>query len=476
MEKQRVKLFSKLFLNFYLKIAIILLCSFAFVSSMIFTLLFKQNYDTKKTELIQVSKRVADTVSTFHEFSSSIDEQAFKKTLSLFAGSTDCTIFVTDVTGDVWAYVGSGTPPKQVSQSLIEQTYKNGISTHMGKLNNLLEKKSFSVSSPYYSSGGSVLGIVIMAYPVINFYEPFKEIALISILSVLAALFVTYVVMYIVVERMLRPIKAMSIAVKEMANGDFSRTVPVIGTDEISELSESFNDMARSLGGLEEMRYSFISNVSHELKTPMTTISGFVDGMLDGTIPPENHGHYLEIVSNESKRLTRLVNTLLDSTRISEGKVKFNMIEFDVCSMITDIAETLQMEFSKKDIKAYVNVVKTPLITVADEDAIYRVVYNIAENAIKFTDIGGKISFSVASDNKKIFVGIKNTGVGIKREDIPYIFDRFFKADKSRGIDAKGVGLGMYMAKQIIKAHKENIWVNSVYGEYAEFVFTLPLK
>ncbi|MBE6903143.1 MAG: HAMP domain-containing histidine kinase [Ruminococcaceae bacterium] len=476
MKKQRVKLFSKLFLKFYLRIAVILLCSFAFISVMIFILLFKQNYEIKQKELVQVSKRVADTVSSFYEFPSSLDERAFKNTLSFFSDSTDCMIFITDVTGDIWAYVGSSTPPKQISHNLIEQTYKDGILTHMGKLDNLLQRKSFCVAIPYYSRGGSVLGVVVMAYPFINFYEPFKEITLISVLAVLAALFVSYVVMYVVVERMLRPIKAMSMAVKEMANGDFSRTIPVIGTDEISELSESFNEMAHSLGELEEMRYSFISNVSHELKTPMTTISGFVDGMLDGTIPLENHGHYLEIVSNESKRLTRLVNTLLDATRISEGKVKFNMIEFDVCSMITDIAETLQMEFDKKDIKVFVNVAKNPLVTVADEDAIYRVVYNIAENAIKFTQPGGKISFSVATDNKKIFVGIKNTGEGIKQTDIPYVFDRFFKADKSRGVDAKGVGLGLYMAKQIIKAHKENIWVNSVYKEYAEFVFTLPLK
>ena len=469
-------MFSKLFYKFYIRIAAIVLGTCIFLSCILLIMLYRYTNTSKQNELMDAAKRVSAIVTSFYENATLQNQRAFKNTLSFFSDSTDSAILVSDITGSVWATVGMENAPERLPSDIIETTVEKGSYMSSGKLEGTFNNNQFSVMVPFYSSSGEILGVIVMSSAVAPFTGAFRDVMLLFLLSTLIALFFTYIVSYFVVNKMLKPLTAMSVAVKSFANGNFEQRISVNGSsDEINELSISFNHMADSLLALEEMRSSFVSNVSHELKTPMTTIAGFVDGILDGTIPKDKYDYYLGIVSSETRRLSRLVNSILDVARINEGKVKFVMTEFDVCSMISDIVDTMELEFQKKNIIVNLSVPKQCLITLADEDSIYRVVYNITENAIKFTDEGGTVSFSVASDNKKIYIGIKNTGIGIKETDLPFIFDRFYKADKSRSLDTKGVGLGLYMSKQIINSHDENIWVKSSYGQSTEFVFTLPL-
>lgn len=273
---------------------------------------------------------------------------------------------------------------------------------------------------------------------------------------------------------MSRPLKQMSSAAKKFAVGDFSVRVNVTSDDEIGELATAFNYMADSLASSEGMRRSFISNVSHELKTPMTTIAGFIDGMLDGTIPPERHDHYMKIVSTEVKRLSRLVTSMLNLSRIDRGELKVNRQKFDMFSLIITILASYEQKIIAR--KLHITGLENfrSLVVDADPDLMYQVVYNLIENAVKFTNEGGTINFGVEETRYDVSVMISNTGPGIPPEDIRFVFDRFYKTDKSRSMDKKGMGLGLFIAKTIMRLHGGDIYVDSRVNEITTFTIRLP--
>ena len=224
------------------------------------------------------------------------------------------------------------------------------------------------------------------------------------------------------------------------------------------------------------MRNSFIANVSHELRTPMTSIGGFVDGMLDKTIPPEEQEHYLKIISSEVHRLTRLVRSMLNLAKIEAGELKPNFTSFSVLDPIVDTLVTFEKRLEEKQIE--IRGLDTDKIyrLWADNDLIHQVIYNLLENAIKFVDKGGYISFHFEEVGYLTVIYIRNSGEGLSQEELSLVFDRFYKTDKSRGMDATGVGLGLNIVRSIIKLHGGKIQVRSVLGEYTEFMFSLPNK
>ena len=265
----------------------------------------------------------------------------------------------------------------------------------------------------------------------------------------------------------------MSRAAKQYAAGKFDVRVPVRGSDEIAELAMAFNNMANSLATVEDQRRSFLANVSHDLRTPMTTIAGFIDGILDGAIPPEKQPYYLELIAGEVRRLSRLVASLLDISRIQAGDRKFTMTAFDICEMARQILISFEQRIDEKQLNIEFECDRDNMTVYADRDAIHQVLYNICDNAVKFTNPGGLYRINITAHDKKTYVSVFNEGQGIPEAELPYVFDRFYKSDKSRGLDKTGVGLGLYITKTIMDAHNEEIWVKSVWGEYCEFVFTL---
>jgi Signal transduction histidine kinase len=296
-----------------------------------------------------------------------------------------------------------------------------------------------------------------------------KMIIMGSLWVMLAAL----IAVYFISEQIIGPLKDMSHAAKNFAAGKFDVRVPVSGHDEVAELAVAFNNMAKSLENLEDSRKAFLANVSHDLRTPMTSISGFIDGILDGTIPPEKQSEYLTRCSGEVKRLSRLVVSLLDITRIQAGERKFNKTNFDICEMAREIIISFEKKIDDKKLDVEFDCEQDKMMAFADRDAIYQVLYNICDNAVKFSRESGKYRIRIISKDKRISVSVYNEGQGIPEEDLAYVFDRFYKSDKSRGLDKSGAGLGLYIAKTIIEAHGEEIKVRSVWGEYCEFVFTL---
>ena len=295
----------------------------------------------------------------------------------------------------------------------------------------------------------------------------FIKVAIIPVLIMFClSIFITY--------RMAKPLKSMSDAAKSMARGDFSKRIPVTSADEIGELAASFNMMTNSLSRLEKMRRSFVGSVSHELRTPMTTISGFIDGILDGTIPKDKHQYYLSIVSSEIKRLSRLVNGMLDISKLEVGEVQLRKEGFSIREMVCSIVigQEQRIESSNLEIEGLDNMDNVTIT--ADRDLIHQVIYNLVDNAIKFTNNGGKISFTLSQENDNIIFIIKNTGDGIPESELPFVFERFYKGDKSRSDIKNSLGLGLYLVKTIVLAHKGQVSVSSRQGQFTAFKVILP--
>lgn len=278
---------------------------------------------------------------------------------------------------------------------------------------------------------------------------------------------------YFITERIIHPLKNMTRAAKSFAKGDFSERIAVNGRDEVSELALAFNNMAESLENLESMRNSFLASVSHDLRTPMTTISGFIDGIQSGAIPAEQHDYYLGVISGEVHRLSRLVSQLLDISRLESGDRKFTFTDFDVAEVSRLILLSFEQKIDQKKLDVEFNSEEDTMSVNADKDAIYQIIYNLCHNAIKFSAEGGKFVIGISRlPGKKIKVSVYDQGQVISSEDAKHIFDRFYKTDKSRGLDKSGVGLGLYICKTIIDAHGEEIH-HEPHEDGCEFWFTL---
>ena len=222
-------------------------------------------------------------------------------------------------------------------------------------------------------------------------------------------------------------------------------------------------------------RDSFVANVTHELRTPMTTISGFLEGILDGTIPEKDRDEYLKVALSESKRLSRLVTNLLQISRIESGENTVNKIVFDINELVRLSLIKFEMMITSKNLEVDLNIDDEKIYVFADKDSITQVLINLINNAVKFTPDGGKIVLDVKVLSDKAFVSVINTGHGIENDKLEFIWDRFYKVDSSRSTDRGGVGLGLYIVKQIIDMHGEKINVQSVVDDFTRFTFTLSL-
>lgn len=367
--------------------------------------------------------------------------------------------------------IGADTIPKEYMDAL--QKSGTGLEITNTTLGTLFPQKCLTQMLPLYTEEGFI-GAVVASTPstaLSDFVSSvIKTIVLTSFWVALAAM----LAVYLISERIIGPLKHISSAAKAFGMGQYDVRVPVRGQDEVAELALAFNHMASSIADNEEQRRNFLANVSHDLRTPMTTISGFIDGILEGAIPPEKQEYYLNIVAQEVRRLSRLVGTLLDITRIQAGDRKFTMTTFSICEMARQILISFEQKIEAKHLDVSFECEADEMYVLADHDAIYQILYNICDNAVKFSREGGVYRIRILARQKKIFTSVYNEGIGIPEAELPHIFDRFYKSDKSRGLDKTGVGLGLYIAKAILDAHKEEIWVKSRYNEYCEFIFTLP--
>lgn len=303
-----------------------------------------------------------------------------------------------------------------------------------------------------------------------------NQIFQILIYAVLASVLVSCILAGVFSYTQSKQLKQMSIQAKKFAKGDFSGRIPVKGKDEVGQLTQAFNDMADALDKEESVRRDFIANISHELKTPMTTIAGFIDGILDGTIPESKQKHYLTIVSEEISRLSGLVASMLSLARIDSGKTTIYKTKFSLISTIVNILLTFEDRLEKKEIEIIGLESADGLSIYGDQALLHQVLYNLIENATKFTPQGGTITFHAESKGDKLYFSVTNTGKGISKEDLPFIFDKFYKTDKSRSEDKKSMGLGLYLVKTIVNLHGGEITVTSEIDKETCFAFWIPNK
>jgi len=408
--------------------------------------------------------------------------------LSALSAAIDADIFICDPNGtvvyckemhrrDMILYTGPcAIHQKYILPGSVIDSLESGSYSGANTLDGMLPEKSYVFVTPV-SVEGQPIGFVVAVQSVSEVTRPF----VISILqlfgiSSIFALAVAMIAVYLMTYEMTKPLRQMSAATKSYAAGDFSMRVTVSGGNEMADLAGAFNTMAKSLASLESSRRSFVANVSHELKTPMTTIGGFIDGILDGTIAEKDRGHYLRIVSDEVKRLSRLVTGMLNMSRLEAGELKLNPKGFDIAEMIFKTTLGFERMIEDKHIEIAGLDTMQPTQVMADEDMITQVVYNLLDNAVKFTPEYGSIHFSVAQDDKNVYVSVRNSGEGIPSEELGKIFERFYKVDKSRSFDVKGTGLGLFIVKNIIEMHGGQIKANSIQNQFTEFAFTLPAK
>ena len=340
----------------------------------------------------------------------------------------------------------------------------------------LSEEEVFASSVAVVTSDKKLFYVV--AYQnVSDAYLPYTtEFVRMFIRAALLGVFVAFVVSLITSYRLVRPLKKMTAVTKQYAQGDFSERINANDTySELAEFTDSFNFMAESLERFEESRSAFVSNTSHELKTPMTIISGFIDGILDGTIPREDEEKYLRIVSDETKRLSSLVVAMLNISRIEAGKLELSLTQVELPHLICSVMLGFEQTVEQKHVEITGLDALPPVKVTADETLLHQVIYNLVDNAVKFTPENGTIAFTLAKDAKNAVFSIRNTGRGIPEEDRELIFDRFYKVDKSRGMDSKSFGIGLYIVKSIIDLHHGTINVSSDGASYTMFTVSLPL-
>ena len=348
-----------------------------------------------------------------------------------------------------------------------------GCLFNRGDLGGILSEASLVCASDVYTAN-EIRGYVISLYST-QYEDDLISISRRAVINSSAWVMLAAVIaVYFITERMIHPLRSMTVAAKKFGKGDFSSRVTVYGSDEVAELAVAFNNMADSLGNLEKMRNSFLSNVSHDLRTPMTTISGFIDGIRSGAIPPEKQDYYLQIISSEVHRLSRLVSQLLDISRLESGDRKMNFTDFDVAEVARIILISFEQKIDEKHLEVEFDSDSDEVSVYADKDAIHQVLYNLCHNATKFARDGGKFIIKIASlDSKRVEISVYDDGQAVSEEDLPMVFERFYKTDKSRGLDKSGVGLGLYICKTIIDAHDEKITVESEEGVGTAFRFTL---
>ena len=400
-----------------------------------------------------------------------------QSSISLIAQSSGNLVFAADTVGDVvlcsegdtCAHTGT------VSDKILRQIRQNGSYFELGTLGGVCSQRYYTYARPLYDADSQLVGYVFASADSAAMGVFVSDMFSSFVLSAGLMLLVASVLSILLTSRLTTPLRRIAAAARKFGSGDFSVRVPVEGDDEVAQLAQTFNNMARSLETIDSSRSSFMGNIAHELRTPMTTIKGFIDGMLDGTIPPEMQQHYLSLVSQEVGRLARLTQSMLDITKLEAGEYKVNAASYDVWETITSVVLSAEQRITEHGIQIE-GLAPTRTIVYADADLVYQVVYNIFDNALKFTPDGGTISLSVTKTGGMVTVGIRNTGTGISPDALPFVFDRFYKEDKSRRLHGRGNGLGLHICKVLVGLSGGKIWADSEQGQWCQFSFTLPCE
>ena len=401
--------------------------------------------------------------------------------ISTLAQSTGNHIFITDTDGTIVSCscrnIACEHLGRTVGSAQLTQLRSDGKFNLITNLGGFYASPHYVVAQPItIGTDARVIGYVFVATNSATIIDGWRTFVWVFLAASAAVMMIALLLSLVTSKRMAQPLDEMAVAAKKFAHGDFSARVTDDGrTDEVGVLISAFNTMADSLETSEQRRNAFIANVSHELKTPMTTISGFAEGILDGTIPPERERDSLEIIVSETRRLSRLVRRMLDLSRLNALTENITAQEqFDLTETVSQVLVSLEGKITGRDLDVDVKMPDEPLKVWGDPDSVTQVCYNLLDNAAKFAAKGTTITVQITKKDGKAYTSIRNLGATIPPDELSLLFDRFHKADYSRSMDREGVGLGLYIVKTILGNLKENITVTSEDG-VTNFTFTLTL-
>ena len=443
-----------------------------------------QDFLSKKTlsDLHQDAALIADLAAAY-SIDGSLTSRDFLLNLDVASRISDADAVICSPRGEVLLCSDAlfGCPHQGMfidNAAYIEKIITNGSDSFTGVIEGLYEEPRYVVSVPIIGSENQVIsGIIITSTPIAGTSAIMQRISNIFLSASLVVVLVAVLAVSLFARQQSKPLRDLSKAAYDFGHGDLNARVRLSGdySEEMEELALSFNNMASLLQKSEYQRQEFVANVSHELKTPMTTISGYIDGILDGTIPEHRRNYYLRIVSDETKRLSRLVRSMLDISRLQDQPIPEDQkMHFDLEEVAGQVLITFEQKILSKELEVDVDFPEHPVFTFAGRDYVTQVIYNLLDNAVKFCPEGGTLGLKIREAGKKVYVSISNEGDTIPAEELPLVFDRFHKLDKSRSQNRDGWGLGLYIVKTIVCSHGENISVTSKNGK-TEFTFTMPL-
>ena len=488
--------------------------------------------DNARNDRIATSKRLADAVfDDIHDglktyngsFTATVLHIQNQNTYSdRFAAVLNSNIFITDKNGFI---LYSSTPAYhnafRVESEFLKKYASYPGETHCSTFGGIFDSEyyvsAFPIDKENASSPDDIFGMVFICSPADSVINTVKQIITLVLTALFWVFLASVLALYFISKRLNVPLMRLKDKFSLFSSGDYSVRMPKTGVTEVDRIGDAFNEMASILEVTENSRRMFLCNISHDLRTPMTSIQGFTEAILDGTLPPERHHYYLVLIHKEIKRLSGIVNELLDISKIESGTLQLNKSVFDICEMVRLIIISLEEKLLAKNIEFHLEAQNSHSYVLADKDAMYQVIYNLLDNAAKFSDNNGTIRVTVLpempedtsknrtseaketaekpekvskTDKKKkneeheekigskipkYRISVYNTGIGIPKESLEQIFDRFYKIDMSRGLCRNGSGLGLFIVKTIMDQHGEPIEVNSCEGKYCEFVFSLPL-
>ena len=407
------------------------------------------------------------------------DDRDFQQLVSFAATVSDLDFMICDTEGHVLLSTDESMAGMVLTmpQSMTEEIMNKGSSARRDDLGGLYDGKRLVVGVPVVNAqSGETVGEVFAVSTTSSLNTMWKGFIGLFFMTALVVLLISFMASSVTTMRQIQPIREMAAATRQYAEGNFDVRMNDYGRDdEIGELAASFNNMAESLQQTERQRREFIANVSHELKTPMTTIAGYTDGILDGTIPPENERQYLQIISDESRRLSRLVRRMLDVSQLQAMTPLRNGNHFDICESMRRVLISMEKKINDRHLDVDADIPDEPILVLGDNDMITQVIYNLLENATKFAREGSTLYLGVTMIDGKARVTVRNVGDTIPAEELPLLFERFHKSDKSRSEDKDGYGLGLYIVKTILQQHKEDIKVTSEDG-VTTFTFSLTTE
>ncbi len=454
------------------------------------------------------------------------NDRDFQQLATFAAAVSDVHFLICDTEGHVLLTTDSQLEGRVITmpEEMTCEVMAEGEAARRDDLDGLYPNRRFVVGVPAVSPNtGIVVGEVFAVAATTSLDSMWQGFIGLFFLTAFVVLMISFMASSVTTMRQIQPIREMAQATRQYAEGNFDIRMNDYGRgDEIGELAASFNNMAESLQQTERQRREFIANISHELKTPMTTIAGYTDGILDGTIPPENERQYLQIISNESRRLSRLVRRMLDVSQLQvmdplRSGSHFDVCEsmrerqylqiisnesrrlsrlvrrmldvsqlqvmdplrsgshFDVCESMRRVLISMEKKINDRHLDVDADIPEEPILVRGDNDMITQVIYNLLENAAKFAREGSTLYLGIAVMDGKARVTVRNRGDTIPAEELPLLFERFHKSDKSRSEDKDGYGLGLYIVKTILAQHKEEINVTSEDG-VTTFMFSLSTE